>query len=83
MHLALTDRNMRVINSMTITVLAVCRVPEEAPQEIADLVFQCTGQPEERPSAADCADIIRYTLLTPSSKIIFVCPLDLYTLFLP
>ncbi|BDA50369.1 probable leucine-rich repeat receptor-like protein kinase PEPR2 [Coccomyxa sp. Obi] len=34
------------------------RVPEEAPQEIADLVERCTGQPEDRPSAAEAADII-------------------------
>lgn len=33
-------------------------MPEEAPQEIADLVLRCTGQPEERPSAAEAADII-------------------------
>ena len=41
-----------------------CRVPEEAPQEIADLVLQCTGQPEQRPSAAECTDIIRTHLLS-------------------
>ena len=35
-----------------------CRVPEEAPQEIADLVLRCTGQAEQRPSAAEAADII-------------------------
>lgn len=34
------------------------RVPEEAPAEIAALVQRCTGQPEERPSAAECAEII-------------------------
>ncbi|EIE22891.1 kinase-like protein [Coccomyxa subellipsoidea C-169] len=39
------------------------RVPEEAPQEIADLVFRCTARPEERPSAANCADIIKEHLI--------------------
>ncbi|BDA50379.1 probable serine/threonine-protein kinase DDB_G0281745 at C-terminar half [Coccomyxa sp. Obi] len=35
------------------------RVPEEAPQEIADLVFQCTAsEADARPQAHECAQII-------------------------
>ncbi|CAK0772056.1 hypothetical protein CVIRNUC_003924 [Coccomyxa viridis] len=34
------------------------KVPEEAPQEIADLVLQCTGEPEARPTAEQCAELI-------------------------
>ncbi|BDA46092.1 probable leucine-rich repeat receptor-like serine/threonine-protein [Coccomyxa sp. Obi] len=34
------------------------RVPEEAPQEIADLVSRCTGDVEERPDAQECVEII-------------------------
>lgn len=49
-----------------------CRVPEEAPQEIADLVLQCTGQPEQRPSAAECADIIRPHLLSATKSGIYL-----------
>ncbi|CAL8464771.1 g4306 [Coccomyxa elongata] len=44
------------------------RVPEEAPQEIADLVLRCTAQPEHRPSAAECADIIRPHLLSAAKS---------------
>ncbi|CAL8464770.1 g4305 [Coccomyxa elongata] len=43
-------------------------VPDEAPQEIADLVQRCTGQPEERPSAAEAADIIRPHLLSAAKS---------------
>ncbi|BDA50370.1 MDIS1-interacting receptor like kinase 2 [Coccomyxa sp. Obi] len=43
-------------------------VPEEAPQEIADLLQRCMGQPEERPSAAEAADIIRPHLLSGSKS---------------
>lgn len=35
-----------------------CRVPEEAPQEIADLIKRCVGPAEERPSAQECIEII-------------------------
>ncbi|KAK9917092.1 hypothetical protein WJX75_000820 [Coccomyxa subellipsoidea] len=34
------------------------RVPEEAPQEIADLVHRCTGDADGRPEAHECARII-------------------------
>ncbi len=38
-------------------------MPDEAPQEIADLVHRCTGDAESRPEAQECAKIIgRYTL---------------------
>ena len=33
-------------------------MPEEAPQDIADLVGRCTGDVEERPDAGECAEII-------------------------
>lgn len=33
-------------------------MPEEAPQEIADLVVRCTGEPELRPTAEQCAELI-------------------------
>lgn len=36
----------------------VCRVPEEAPQEIADLVSKCTGDQEQRPTAQECAELL-------------------------
>ena len=36
----------------------VCRVPEEAPQEIADLVSRCTGDQEQRPTAQECAELL-------------------------
>lgn len=36
----------------------VYRVPEEAPQEIADLLQRCTGDAEQRPDAHECAEII-------------------------
>ncbi|CAL8462229.1 g1760 [Coccomyxa elongata] len=35
------------------------RVPEEAPQEIADLVSRCTSEVEERPDAQECVEIIQ------------------------
>ena len=38
--------------------MGACRVPEEAPQEIADLVVRCTGEPEARPTAEQCAEAI-------------------------
>ncbi|CAL8464777.1 g4312 [Coccomyxa elongata] len=34
------------------------RVPEEAPQEIADLVLRCTSDADARPDALECAQII-------------------------
>lgn len=34
-------------------------MPEEAPQEIADLVSRCTGDVEERPGAQECVEIIQ------------------------
>jgi hypothetical protein len=33
-------------------------VPEEAPQEIADLVIRCIGDPEVRPSAQEIAELL-------------------------
>jgi hypothetical protein len=36
------------------------RVPEEAPQEVADLVARCTiAEPDARPDAAEVADVIQ------------------------
>ncbi len=37
---------------------ALRRVPEEAPQEIADLVHKCTGDQELRPTAQECAELL-------------------------
>ena len=34
------------------------RVPEECPQEIADLIASCTGDAAERPDAQECAHVI-------------------------
>ena len=34
------------------------RVPEEAPQEVADLVARCISEPERRPTAEQCAEVI-------------------------
>ena len=51
-----------------ISVVVHCRVPEEAPQEIADLVLRCTGQAEERPSAAEAADIIRLHVISAAKS---------------
>lgn len=34
-------------------------MPEEAPQEIADLVSRCTSDVEERPDAHECVEIIQ------------------------
>lgn len=40
-------------------IVPLCRVPEEAPQEIADLVFQCTAsEADARPEAHECAQVI-------------------------
>ncbi len=33
-------------------------MPEEAPQEIADLVSRCTGDQEQRPTAQECAELL-------------------------
>ena len=38
--------------------MGACRVPEEAPQEVADLVARCISEPERRPSAEQCAEVI-------------------------
>lgn len=41
------------------TIKHLCRVPEEAPQEIADLVFRCTAsEADTRPEAHECAGVI-------------------------
>ncbi len=34
------------------------RVPEECPQEVADLILRCNGPAAERPTAAQCANIM-------------------------
>ena len=48
-----TDGNFNVAGWM-------CRVPEECPQEIADLVQQCKAvDPRQRPSARQAFDIIK------------------------
>jgi hypothetical protein len=33
-------------------------VPEEAPEEIAELIQRCTGDADQRPDAHECAEII-------------------------
>ena len=33
-------------------------MPEEAPQEVAHLVARCISEPEHRPSAEQCAEVI-------------------------
>lgn len=43
-------------------------MPEEAPQEIADLVSRCTGDVEERPDAQECAEIIAPYVRTASLR---------------
>ena len=57
-----------MVEGSWVCVFVHCRVPEEAPQEIADLVLRCTAQPEHRPSAAECADIIRLHLLSAAKS---------------
>jgi hypothetical protein len=37
---------------------SVRRVPEECPQEIADLIQRCQGDASQRPDAQECAQII-------------------------
>lgn len=43
---------------MKVACLLTRRVPEEAPQEIADLVLRCTSDADARPDALECAQII-------------------------
>ncbi len=33
-------------------------MPEEAPPEVADLVARCISEPERRPTAEQCAEVI-------------------------
>ena len=42
------------------SVMFLCRAPEEAPQEVKELVDRCLlPEPEQRPDAEECAQILR------------------------
>ena len=58
------SRWCRVLKGATLNPLSwkLSRVPEEAPQEIADLVQRCTADAEARPDAAEIADLIQHHL---------------------
>ena len=49
------------------------RVPEEAPQEIADLVQRCTADSDARPDAAEIADIIQHHLRQGEGRPLPLC----------
>lgn len=55
MHRAHAESSSRLLPLMP----SMCdRVPEECPQEIADLIASCTGDAAERPDAQECAHFI-------------------------
>ena len=48
--------------------LMLCRVPEEAPQDIVDLMERCMQMdPEVRPDAAECIEVISKHLRLPQN----------------